>query len=84
MVALNKNCLSASIGRQIRKFRILRGLSREELGAKVGVCRQAVCKWEMGQRLITISNLYKVSKALNIKPDDLMQEYLKECKERSM
>ena len=36
------------IGEQIKKFRIKRGITQEELGSMVGVTTQAVSKWERG------------------------------------
>ena len=35
-----------SIGKNIAKFRKAKGLTQEELGAKLGVTNQAVSKWE--------------------------------------
>ncbi len=36
------------IGKQIKKFRIARGITQEQLGQLVGVTTQAVSKWERG------------------------------------
>lgn len=36
------------IGEQIKKFRIKKGITQEELGKRVGVTTQAVSKWERG------------------------------------
>ncbi len=36
------------IGKQIKKYRILKGITQEELGRMVGVTTQAVSKWERG------------------------------------
>jgi transcriptional regulator with XRE-family HTH domain len=60
------------------KLQLLRkenGYSQEELAEKIGISRQAVAKWELGQtypdvdNLISISNLFQVSIDRLLKPD---------------
>ena len=36
------------IGKQIKKYRVAKGISQEQLGQLVGVTTQAVSKWERG------------------------------------
>ncbi len=56
-----------------------RGLSQEKLAEMIGVSRQAVAKWEVGQgypdinNLITLSNYFKISIDRLIKEED--QDY---------
>ena len=38
----------ASVGKHIRKLRLRRGLTQEELAQRLHVTRQAVSKWESG------------------------------------
>lgn len=48
----------------IRSARIARGLSQEDLGAMVGVSRQAVNMWESGTNFPTVARLTAVAEAL--------------------
>jgi transcriptional regulator with XRE-family HTH domain len=52
---------------KIQALRKKEGLSQEQLAEKIGVSRQAVAKWELGQsipeleKLIDLSNFFKIS-----------------------
>lgn len=61
------------IGRKIRKARLERGLTQQELGNLVGVQKSAIAKYENG-RVVNIkrSTLQKIAGALNIKPSELI------------
>ena len=61
------------IGQKIKKARIERGLTQQELGAIVGVQKSAIAKYESG-RVVNIkrSTLQKITKALNIRPSELI------------
>lgn len=61
------------IGQKIRKARLERGLTQQELGDIVGVQKSAIAKYESG-RVVNIkrSTLQKIAKALNIRPSDLV------------
>ena len=56
-----------SIGEQIQKMRIQRGLTQERIAEMLEVSRQSVSKWELGQaipdveKIITMSKLFDVS-----------------------
>ena len=60
-----------SIGKNIAKYRKAKGLTQEELGAKLGVTNQAVSKWESEVSMPDVMLLPKIAKALNITLDDL-------------
>ena len=45
------------LGENLYKFRKEKGISQEELANKIGVSRQAVYKWETGERIPDITNL---------------------------
>ncbi len=53
----------------IRKYRILRGLTQEELAAKVGVSGQAVSKWETNDTLPDTALLPDLADALDVSID---------------
>lgn len=61
------------IGQKIKKARLERGFTQQELGAIVGVQKSAIAKYESG-RVVNIkrSTLQKIAKALNIRPSELI------------
>ena len=60
-----------SIGKNIAKYRKAKGLTQEELGAKLGVTNQAVSKWESEVSMPDVMLLPKIANTLNITLDDL-------------
>ena len=63
----NKN-----IGEVIRKYRTLRGLTQEELGAQLFVSKQAVSKWENGRTLPDIETVRRLCEILEINRDEIL------------
>lgn len=63
------------IGELIKKARIDKGLTQEELGKLVGVQKSAIAKYENG-RVVNIkrSTLQKLADALNLRGSDLIVE----------
>jgi transcriptional regulator with XRE-family HTH domain len=61
------------IGQKIKKARLERGLTQQELGDIVGVQKSAIAKYENG-RVVNIkrSTLQKIASALNIRPSELL------------
>ena len=61
------------IGQKIKKSRLERGLTQQELGDIVGVQKSAIAKYECG-RVVNIkrSTLQKIASALNIRPSELI------------
>lgn len=61
------------IGQKIRKARLEKGMTQQELGDMVGVQKSAIAKYECG-RVVNIkrSTLQKIAKALNIRPSELI------------
>ena len=61
------------IGQKIKKARLERGLTQQELGDIVGVQKSAIAKYENG-RVVNIkrSTLQKIAGALNIRPSELL------------
>lgn len=60
-----------SIGKNIAKYRKVKGLTQEELGAKLGVTNQAVSKWESEVSMPDIMLLPEIAKVLSISLDDI-------------
>ena len=61
-----------NIGDIIRKHRIAKGLSQQELGDKVFVTKQAVSKWETGKTLPDIEMVRKLCDILEISKDEIL------------
>jgi transcriptional regulator with XRE-family HTH domain len=62
---MNKN-LALKFGEVIRMFRKDQNLSQEELAFKAGVHRTYIGMIERGEKNITLENIQKLSRALNI------------------
>lgn len=61
------------VGKIIKKARLEKGYTQEELADRVGVKKSAVAKWENGRvSEIKRSNLKKLADSLDIKPTDLL------------
>ena len=54
------------LGTEIRRARERKGMSQERLAEELGVSRQAVSKWEMGQSTPTPRNLEGIEAALEM------------------
>ncbi len=65
--------MSIDVGSIIKKARIEKGFTQEELALKVGVQKSAVAKWENGRvSEIKRTNLKKISETLGLKPTQLL------------
>ena len=71
---MNKKQLLLCFGEQIRNRRIELGLSQEALAERAGLHRTYVGMIERGEKNITLYNLLKFAKALNITLGDLLQD----------
>lgn len=60
------------LGETILKNRQTRGLSQEKLAELVGVSRQAVSKWEVGDAIPDTDKLIPLARALGITVDELL------------
>ena len=61
----------SELGDGIRKARINKELSQDELAGKVGVTQAAISQFEKGQRLPTPANLKKIAAACDVVVEDL-------------
>ena len=68
------------IGNIIRNHRIAKGLTQEELGARVFVSKQAVSKWETGKTLPDIETIRKLCDVLEISKDEILGGTIEETK----
>jgi len=65
--------IKTSIGRRIQQQRIIRGLSQEALGELLGISRQSVSKWELGQTLPDIDKVVQLCELGGIATDELLR-----------
>ncbi|WP_022769380.1 helix-turn-helix domain-containing protein [Butyrivibrio sp. NC2007] len=63
------------VGERIRDFRLLRGLTQDDLGGMLGTDGSNISGYERGQRgEMGIGMLMRISKALKVHPEDLLQD----------
>ena len=62
----------AALGQALRGLRLAAGLSQEQLGLESGVQRNFISLIETGQNQPTISTIFKLAAALNVKPSKLV------------
>jgi len=61
-----------SIGLKIQEYRVKNRLSQEVLAEKLGVSRQSVSKWELGQTLPEVDKIIAMSKLFSVTADELL------------
>lgn len=64
--------MKMSFGDTLLKIRKKKNISQEQLAQKVGVTRQTVSNWELNTTIPNIDDLKKISEALNISYDKLL------------
>ncbi len=62
----------AALGQALRSLRLAAGLSQEQLGLESGVQRNFISLIETGQNQPTITTIFKLAAALNVKPSKLV------------
>ena len=72
------------IGKKIQEHREKKRLSQEELADKIGISRQSVSKWELGQALPDIDKIVTLSKLFEITTDELLLTEEGECQSCAM
>ncbi len=65
------------IGNKILEMRKEMGLSQEQLAEQMGVARQTISKWELGETSPDISQTKKLSEIFNVSVDDLINNDIK-------
>jgi len=60
------------VGRNVKRIRIARGLTQEELAERSGFSQQYLSDLERGRRNPTIVSLWELSQALGATPVDLI------------
>jgi transcriptional regulator with XRE-family HTH domain len=70
-----KKDLLIKLGNKVREERLALGLSQEELATKASVHRTYIGMIERAEKNITITNIEKISKALNLKINQLLSNF---------
>ena len=66
------NDVKIKFGKRLREIRGQKGVSQEALAADAGLHRTYVSSVERGERNITLVNIYRLAKALGVKPAELI------------
>ena len=66
------------IGNKIMELRKKNNLSQESLAEKVGVTRQTISKWELGETAPDIKQAKELSKIFNVSLDELVDNNIKD------
>lgn len=66
------------LGENILKLRKKTNFSQEELAEKIGVTRQTISNWELGETSPNPEQLKLLSKTLNISIDELLDNDIKQ------
>lgn len=61
-----------AFGRVLRQLRLVSGMSQEQLGLESGVQRNFISLIETGQNQPTVTTIFRLAKALQIKPSELI------------
>lgn len=65
--------ITAKIGNRIRELRTQTGLSQEKFAQKIGMDRTYFASVELGKRNISIKNIEKIAKGLDISLSELFE-----------
>ncbi len=63
-----------TIGEKIMHLRIFKDVSQEQLAEALGVSRQSVSKWEMGQALPQIDKVLQLAEIFGVSTDELLHD----------
>lgn len=69
-----------SFQKQLYSLRKEKGLSQEKLAEIIGISRQAVAKWEVGQSYPDIARLIALSDFFKVSIDKLVNDYEENCR----
>lgn len=67
-----------NLGEKILELRKKKGFSQEELGDRIGVTRQTISNWELGETSPNPEQLKLLSKELNVSIDELLDNDVKD------
>lgn len=68
---MNKEEIAIVIGENIKRYRLQNGWTQQELGAKIGISKNAIGNYEKGFRSPKKDTMFDLANAFNISIDDL-------------
>ncbi len=71
------NLCSVPIGGRIRELRATRGMSQDDLAARVYVSRQTISSWENGKAYPDVQSLLLLSEIFGASVDSLIKDGIK-------
>lgn len=73
---LNKIDIDFKVGKRIKTFRLNKSLTQEKLSEILDVTPTYIAMVETGKTGMSIETLIKISIALNVTPNDILQDYI--------
>ncbi|ATZ21274.1 helix-turn-helix domain-containing protein [Mesoplasma tabanidae] len=73
----SENELLLIVALNLKKIRLRKKLSQEELGFRCGISKNYISDFERGQRNITIKVFQKIVEGLEIEPEELLKTHSK-------
>lgn len=71
---MNKKKILLAFGEKVRELRKLKGLTQEELSYKAELHRTYIGMIERAEKNITLTNIEKIAKALDVHPSELLDK----------
>ncbi|MFY9537314.1 MAG: helix-turn-helix transcriptional regulator [Bacilli bacterium] len=68
---MSENNINVLFGKRIRQLRMQKGLSQEELGYEAGLHRTYIGQIERAEKNITLKNIEKIAKELDVNISEL-------------
>ena len=68
---MNKEEIAIIIGENIKQYRLQNGWTQQELGAKIGISKNAIGNYEKGFRSPKKDTMFDLANAFNVSIDDL-------------
>lgn len=68
---MSENNINVLFGKRIRQLRMQKGLSQEELGYEAGLHRTYIGQIERAEKNITLKNIAKIAKELDVNVSEL-------------
>ena len=65
--------ISNAFGKTLRELRLKAGLTQEKLGLEADLRRTFVSLLELGQQQPTLTTIFKLAKALNVAPSEMIR-----------
>jgi transcriptional regulator with XRE-family HTH domain len=62
------------VGSNVRRFRLKKGWTQEQLADRCGISQQYISGLESGRRNPTVVTLFELAQALGVRPVDLLNE----------